>query len=187
MRKFIIAKTGEEVHIGDAIQRIEESKNSFGTIKTIETTTITFNNIGRFIDDGIIKVVDTEDSPKKTRRCAKYVEGNIGRYIVQLASKLGCSINDLINWFNAMNKVYPKAVLDMLLHTIASKFYEEDPEAFNNAKEYYSLRPKDGKVGKVPNITHKYISLFKSVEDAEKARTILKEQLELMYGKQEDN
>lgn len=182
MKKFIIAKTGEEVNIGDFVRETSESKNSFGTIKTVRTTMITMSNIDDFINKGIIKVVETEDLNKDNLHGSKkYLEDNVGYYLEQLASKMHYCTSELIYLLNKMNEVSPKAVLDLLLETVSTSFYEEDPQAFDSAEVYYSLRPKDGKVGKVVNI-NSHIPLFKSVEDAEKARTILKEQLELMYG-----
>lgn len=185
MSKFIIAKTGEEVHIGDTMQRTESYKFSFGTIKTIESVTLTESNIQSFIEEGSIKVVDTAQE-KKTRRAAKFPHDNVGYYVMLAAQRLQCDEKEFAEWLNSMNNAYPKAVLDILLETIAIRFYNEDPQAFDDAENYYSLRPRDGKVGKVTKI-HSHIPLFKSAEDAERARNILKGQLELMYGEQEDN
>lgn len=176
MKKYVITKTGEEVKLGDKIACKQERKTSFGTIKTYQEFTVTGANLGTFIRNGIIEVVE-EKSPKHN--------ADIGNYIDLAAQKMKCSSEDLIDWLEAMNKVCPKAVLDLLLQTIAIKFYNDDPQAFDDAEEYYSLRPRDGKVGKVYNISS-YIPLFKSVEDAEAAREILEDQLKLMYGEQKD-
>lgn len=176
MKKYVITKTGEEVKLGDTIACKQERKTSFGTIKTYQEFTVTGANLGTFIKNGIIKVVESQSPKHKT---------DMGVYIELAAQKMQCNSEDLINWLEAMNKVCPKAVLDLLLQTVAIVFYNDDPQAFDDAEEYYSLRPRDGKVGKVHNISS-YIPLFKSAEDAETAREILKDQLELMYGEQKD-
>ena len=173
--KYVLAKTGEEVNFGDILYCTKEKKTSFGTIKTSGSCLLTPYNVDVFIEKGIIEVrksleVDSKDTD------------NIGFYLEMLSKRIKCSVKELTSWLENMNKVCPKAVLDMLLQEIALAFYNNNPEAFDKAKEYYSLRPRDGKVGKVINI-NSYIPLFKSKEDAEKARNILKGQLALMYGK----
>ena len=80
-----------------------------------------------------------------------------------------------------MNKVCSRAVLDLLLDIIAQVFYNEDPKGFDEAEHYYSIRLHDGKCGEVHKV-HSRIPLFKSEEDVEAAREILKEQLVYMYG-----
>lgn len=174
-RKYVIAKTGEEVKFGDIVAYKYEKETSFGTLVSYQEFTLTPLNIEMFIKKGIIKIVDTPS----------YKEDNLGYYITLAAKKMECSPEDLIKWLDKMNKVCSKAVLDFLLQIIAVEFYHKDMEGFNEATEYYSLKPKDGTVGKV-NVTNAYIPLFKSREEAEKARIILKEQLELMYGKQKN-
>ena len=174
MKKYVIAKTGEEVNFGDIVATTCERVTSFGSIKSYEEFTLTPVNIKTFIENGVIKVVEEGKEPE---------ESNLGYYINIAAKKLKCTKEELIEWLEKMNKVCPKAVFDFLLHIIAIEYYKKDLKAFGEAKAYYSLKPKDGEVGRV-NITSAYIPLFKSREDAEEARKLLKDQLDLMYGKQ---
>lgn len=172
--KYVLAKTGEEVNFGDILYCTKEKRTSFGTIKTSESCLLTPYNVDVFIEKGIIEVrksleVDSKDTD------------NIGFYLEMLSKRMKCSVNELTSWLEKMNKVCPKAVLDILLQEIALAFYNDNPKAFDAAEVYYSLRPKDGKVGKVINI-NSYIPLFKNREDAERARTILNKQLIHMYG-----
>lgn len=182
MKKFILTRTGEEVKIGDTIEGTKIVENSFGTIEVIHTIKISINNIDSLIRKGIIKSVEVSREPDaSTDMEIKSKDDSVGFYIKLLAMKYKRSVKDISEWLNDTNKVCPKAVLDILLQEIAWYFYNIDVNGFDNAEIYYSLRPKDGKVGKVANVST-YIPLFKSVEDAEKARKILKKQLELMYG-----
>lgn len=173
MKKYIIAKTGQPVNIGDTLQGTKDVNTSFGKMKIVEEFLLTEDNFQDFIDIGVIKVVSQ-------RRAVKN-QYDLGKIITLLADRYGKSSEEVTEWLENTNAICPKAVLDILLQEIAIRFYNDDPNAFDEAKEYYSLRPKDGKVGKVSNI-NSYMPLFKSVEDAEKAREILKEQLNRMYG-----
>lgn len=175
MKKYVIAKTGQPINIGDTLQGTKEVNTSFGKMKMVEEILLTEDNIHDFIEAGIIKVVSTRKAVKN--------QYDLGRIITLLADRYGKSANDITEWLEATNAICPKAVFDILLNEISISFYNDNPDAFNAAKEYYSLRPRDGKVGKVHNI-HSYHPLFKSAEDAEKAREILKEQLEHMYGEE---
>lgn len=173
MKKFIIAKTGEEVKLGDTIRGKKNRETSFGTIEIVEDILISRHNINELISRGIVKCVDESKENKNN-------DDNIGFYIELLSLKFKKSVEEIIDWLNATNKVCPKSVFDLLLSEIALHFYNKDVNGFDKAEIYYSLRPRDGKVGKVTNVTS-HVPLFKSAEDAERARKILKEQLEYMY------
>lgn len=181
MKKFIIAKTGEEVKLGDTIRRVRRQKNSFGTIEAVDDVLISIHNINSLIEKGIIKCIDAPKDVNPKNTDIKFDVDSIGFYVKFLSIRYQCSISKVIDWLNATNKICPKAVLDLLLHEIALHFYNADVKGFDEAENYYSLRPRDGKVGKVTNVTS-HVPLFKSAEDAERARKILKEQLEYMYG-----
>ena len=184
MKKFILAETGEEVKMGDTIKGIKKIETSFGTIKSIELIVVSRDNVINLMNRGIIKCIDKKPIDKKLN-IVEDDTNNIGFYIKCLSTKYSRSVEDIIDWLNTTNKICPKAVLDILLAEIALHFYRDDVEGFDNSKAYYSLRLKNGEVGKVVNPS-KYTPLFKSYEDAEKAREILKKQLEFMYGKQEN-
>lgn len=179
MKKYVFVKTGEEVNIGDTIEGTKESKNSFGTIKTKVVIKVTAHNINELIEKRVIKCVES-NNPKND---CEYDRNNIGFYINKLAIRYKRNIDDVISWLEDTNKICSRAVLDILLNEIAIEFYNIDVRSFDSAETYYSIRLKDGKVGEVRNI-YSHIPLFKSKEDAEKARLILKGQLDYMYGEQ---
>ena len=170
--KYILVQTGEEVKFGDMIAYTQKKETSFGILKICSKCTLTPLNIDEYIKRGVIKFVKSDEEDTL----------NISYYIKKLASQYGCTIEELADWLDMTNKICPRAVFDILLQTIALEFYSKDPQAYNKVSEYYSLRIKDGKVGKVTNLNN-YIPLFKNVEDAETARTILSKQLKRMYGK----
>jgi hypothetical protein len=176
MKKYIIVKTKEPVDIGDTIEKSKEISTSFGTIKSVEKILVTVSTIPELIKSGLIKKVEEVAN--------KYdISNNIGYYVSTLAKKYQKSFEEITEWLDKTNKLCPKAVFDILLNEIAIDFYNKNHKAFEDAEEYYSIRLKDGKVGKVTNYID-YLPVFKSVEDAEKARAILKEQLEFMYGRE---
>ena len=180
MKKLVLAKTGEEVKIGETIRGIKSIETSFGLIKSVETIRVTVHNVNSLIERGVIKCIE-EPKVKETTSDDFSDADNIGFYVKILSIRYKKSMKEMIDWLNDTNRVYPKTVLDLLLNEISMHFYNIDVEGFDKAENYYSLRPKDGKVGKVVNI-NKYIPLFKSAEEAERAREILKKQLEYMYG-----
>lgn len=177
--KFIMASTGEEVKIGDTINKVVRAKSSFGTMETLTSIVLTDSSIRNLIINGIIKVIpnsEKEETPEK------YDYKNVGFYIDGLAVKFKRNFSEVVKMLEDINKVCPKAVFDILLQEIATFLRKKDIVAFYKAETMYGLKPKDGTVGKVTNF-NPFIPLFKSAEDAELARAILKEQLELMYGK----
>ena len=179
-RKLVIAETGKEVKFGDLVSYFKEKKTNFGTIRISECYTLTVHNVDILLERGILKLVDAE---KKKSTCPN---NNIGFYLHLLAKKLKCKPEELSAWLEKVNEEYPKVVLDLFLNIISDKLYDDNPKDFDNAETYFGIRAKDGKVGKVVTISD-YIPTFKSKEDAEIARNILKEQLDFMYGEQENN
>lgn len=173
-KKYVIAKTGEEVKIGDKIAYEAERKTSFGTLTVYQEFTVTPANIGTFMQNGIIKRVEYDNNVKKHM--------DLGYYIKVIALQMGCSSEKVIEMLEKLNKVCPKAVLDVLVQVVSAQFYKDDPRAFGDAKCYYGFRGKDGSIGVVPVISP-HVPMFKSKEDAEAAKEILKEQFALMYGK----
>ena len=181
MKKLVLAKTGEEVKMGETIRGIKNIETSFGVIKSIETIRVTVHNVNSLIERGILKCIEEPKVKEPTSADDFSDTDNIGFYVKVLSIRYKKSMKEMIDWLNDTNRIYPKAVLDLLLHEISMHFYSIDVEGFDKAEDYYSLRPRDGKVGKVVNI-NKYIPLFKSAEEAERARKILKKQLKYMYG-----
>lgn len=177
-KKYIIVDTNEEVKIGDVMVGSAKIKTSFGVIEKSYEFTVTESKLKELVKEGVVKCIESKPNRKVTN--------TIGYYIKSLAIKYKCEFEDVIEWLEKTNKVCPKAVLDILLQEISQHFYFEDPQAFDDAKQYYGIRLTDGKVGKV-NVASTYIPLFKSVEDAEYAREILKDQLDMMYGKKQKN
>lgn len=168
-QKFIIKKTGEELHIGDKICLTSIKKTSFGKISSKEILAADEELIESLVNKGLVEVVKSRD-----------IE-DLSFYISILAQKMNIDYDEVVYMLNKLNKVNRRAVLDTLLKVIAEAFYNEDPKAFDEAEHYYSLRPSDGKCGEVHKV-HSYIPLFKSKEDVEAARKLLKEQLISMYG-----
>ena len=171
MKKFILAETGEEVEFGDVI--VEVNENDYSKCTIIQT--VTEYNISYFIEKGIIKEVEDNKNKKEA------IREDLEFYIDLLALRCKKSSKEVTGWLDTMNSFCPKAALDLLLNEIALYFYNVDVEGFDKTDKYFSLRPSDGKVGRVV-IINSHIPLFKSIEDAELARKILNKQLKLVYG-----
>ena len=169
MKKYKIKQTGKEIKIGDTINIVTTRKTSFGVLKTIEKFSVTRELLSVLLKKELIESVE----PVKNEELSFYVE--------MLAQKLGRDYEEVCSMLDDMNKVCSRAVLDLLLDTIAQVFYNDDPQGFDEAEHYYSIRLYDGKCGEVHKV-HSRIPLFKSKEDVEAAREILKDQLVYMYG-----
>ena len=169
MKKYKVKETGKEIKIGDKISLTVSHKTSFGLLNVKKVVIVTKDIIDQLIKRGLVEVI----TPKKNQELSFYVG--------LLAQKLGRDIDEVALMLDDMNKVCPRVVLDLLLDIIAQAFYNEDPEAFDEAENYYSIRLHDGKCGVVHKV-HSHIPLFKSEEDVEAAREMLKDQLIYMYG-----
>ena len=169
MKKYKVKQTGKEIKLGDIIAVVTTRRTSFGVLNMKEVVPLTKDLLNTLIKDGLVEAI----TPKKNEELSFYVG--------LLAQKLGRDYNEVASMLDDMNKVCSRAVLDLLLDTIAQVFYNEDPKGFDEAEHYYSIRLYDGKCGEVHRV-HSRIPLFKSKEDVEAAREILKEQLVYMYG-----
>ena len=176
MKKYRIKSTGEEVNIGDRVSVCKTQRTSFGKLIVKETLYLDERAAKKLIGYGVLEEINTAKAPIS----------DITFYVGILADKLHKSVEEVAEMLEDLNKVCPRAVLDILLNVIATSFYNEDPQAFDEAEHYYSIRLYDGKCGEVHRV-HSNIPLFKSKEDVEAARLILKDQLEFMYGEQEGN
>lgn len=170
-KKYVIVKSGERVKMGDTLVREYNEKTTFGTIIIKEKYTLTPETVEELIEKKIIQPIQVVEGKKL----------NLDSIVNTLATKLDCDLEDTVALLTRLNAINPKIVLNILLQLIADAMYDNDPDDFNKVDCYYSLRHKDGKVGKVINL-NPYITLFKSKEDAETARKILKDQLKFMYG-----
>jgi hypothetical protein len=185
-KKYIIADTGEEVTIGSKIKKDSIMKNSFGILRITETIILDSFNIVDFLKKGIIKCIDveTEDNVKMDEKASRN-PFTLEYYIQKIADNYKCTVDEAIKWLNNTNKFCPKAVLDIFLEVISKEYQRIDGISYHGKiGTYYSLKLKDGTVGKVINPSNRHIPLFKDIKDAEDVRNILKDQLELMYGKQ---
>ena len=176
MKKYKVKRTGEEVNIGDRISLSKTQNFSFGKMISKEIFCLDEITANRLVEYGILEEVEVVEK----------INSDITFYIQLLADRMHKSIEEVADMLNNMNKVCPRAVLDLLLDAIATSFYNDNPQAFDEAEHYYSIRLYDGKCGEVHRI-HSNIPLFKSKADVEAARLILKDQLEFMYGEQEGN
>lgn len=183
---YVLTQTGEKVEFGDVIQKIENITTSFGEMKSITEITLTPNNIQKLIIEGIIecKTVNKEVTEEVTDDAALLYQ-----IFVSLAKDYGIPSDEMAKLLDILNAHCEKAVLDILLAKIAEIFKEKDEDAFAKADTYYTLSSIDGTIRKIRNplYVNKHNPAFKSEEEAKLARKVLKGQLEIMYGKQEDN
>lgn len=174
MKKYVISKTKEPVNIGDVIKKSKRINTPLGYVSIDESYPVTEDVIEELIKEGIVEEVKPSEKNVK-EYSAKDVINN-------LAIKYGTSMQDVSKWLNRTNEICSRAVFDILLKEISFMLYNEDPNAFDEAETYYSVTVT-GKVGKVNNIKNN-IPLFKSEEDANRAKSILHNQLVYMYGEQ---
>ena len=173
MKKYVITRTGETVNIGDTIRKTKKIENSFGTIETIEDVLVTKSNIDSLVKAGVLKCIDTSLNTSKNKRLTLEI------IIESLAKKYNKSVEEIIDWMNTTNKFCPRVVLDLLLHEAAYCLNGRNSN-FMVENTYYTIDSDNGLTRHIPY--SRILPLFKTEEDLELVRKVLKAQFKLMYG-----
>lgn len=173
MEKIINAITKEEVKLGDIISYEREYRLSFGAYKEFTQVKLTELTLNKLLKEGVLKYA-SKDAEELTM---KFIIKKIGE-------NTGKSFDETINMLASLNRVYPKAVLEILKQTIAIYFYNKHPEKYEDAEGYYVF--EDCTRDKIVKVTKKqlskYASIFITYEEAKEAQNLLRDQFELMYG-----
>ena len=181
-QKFIETNSGKSVNIGDYVELYFEKKMSFGTIKSMERHLITEASIPMLLKRGVIKKADGETNIQ--------INSDISYYIQKLANKMEVDTIFMCEWLDKMNKTFPQVVLRILLKQISDEYIEKSGKRISEHQgPYYIISIANGNVIKLEKLPDNdvfinYITLFKKEEEANFAKHILKEQFQLMYGRE---
>lgn len=181
-QKFIEIDSGKPVNIGDYIDLYFEKKMSFGTIKSVERHLVTKYSIPMLLKKGIIKKMDDETNIQ--------INSDISYYVQKLANKMEVDTIFMCEWLDKMNKTFPQVVLRILLKQISDEYIEKSGKRISEHQgPYYIISIANGnivKLEKLPDndVFTNYLTLFKKEEEAKFAKHILKEQFQLMYGRE---
>ena len=180
MKKYVIARTGETVNIGDTIRKTKKIKNSFGTLETIEDVLITESNIDILVKKGVLKCI--ESSPKKEPTKQPCTLNDV---VHRIAQEYKLSDEDMIKWMDTTNKFCPATVLSLLFWGVSKcldGFYGKRSPLDDNKRYWCITEIGVHRTIMPPGYTASMYPVFPSKKDAETASELLKDQFKYMYG-----
>lgn len=172
MKKYVIVGTNSEVRMGGIVEvRFPFDELGIGIIEY----PVTEKTIPFLLERGIIKEV-SEDS-----------EINIDDVVKHLADRIGWNIENLDKYLNNLYKIYPVAVFSIILRELAIIMDEKYPDHINKSKEIWSISTLSGEIvrikclNKIKNFRN--FAAFRTLEDALKAKKIMKRALEDLFNR----
>ena len=176
--KMYLSTTNEPVSFGDVISLENEFTHEyFGKVITKTEVTVSEENIGTLISEGIIIVEhDTE------------CDYNIIRSTVirRMATRYKWEEKRVVRILNTIDSVHPAASVQMILKEIAMMLDEKYSGHISNTDELYVISLADGEIHPIKRETIKSfrnIAVFRSVGDAELAKNILGDKLTNLFSK----
>lgn len=174
--KMYLKETNEEIAFGDVIVFDETFTHEyFGTVTSTMEVTLTEHNLQHFIDDDIVYVVDD------TTVDYDIIRGNV---ISRMAKRYGWEEKRLIRILNTLDGVHPSASVQMILKEIALLLDEKHPGYIGKSEEMYVISMGDGNIYPInkDNIKNfRNIAVFRTVGDAELAKSILGDKLTSLF------
>lgn len=174
MHKYRVKSTGKPVKINDVITIIKEKKTSFGDFKSTTTVLVTEHNINALIKTGIIEEVKPQ--PK--------LNMELGHYVERLAKQFEVSIDEMADILDKINKVFPRATLDLLLKSIYDEFVEIglEKKTINYPRVVYYIDKITGDINSISTCHGVGHIVFTSYDNIALARLIVAKQIQLIYG-----
>ena len=181
-KRFRVKGGGTACDIGDTIALVsmEDSPFGFGSCETMRKITLDDDDIiNLLVKRGILEPIETEEETF----VKKYME-----YASELAEELNFEVDDFLEFLGDLYCISPLAVLQLFTKKIADSLRTKDD--IPNEKWYYisvyngktyplNKKPSNPKYAKV-------MAVFKTKEQAEYARNVLKRMLLDVYGEQKD-
>lgn len=174
MKKYVVTGTNSEVRMGGIVEvRFPFDELGIGIIKYPVTEEI----IPFLLEKGIIEEI-SEPS-----------EIDIDDVVKHLASRIGWNIENLDKYLDNLYKIYPAAVFSIILRELAIIMDEKYPDHINKSKEIWSISTLNGEIVRVKNLNKiknfKNFAAFRTLEDALKAKKIMKRALEDLFNRNE--
>lgn len=174
MMKFIVAKSGKEINLGDKILIVGAVNTPVGMIKAQKTITVTKELMSKFIKDGKVNVVEEKDTNK--------IWSNA---IESLSKKTNWKEEKLLNILTTLHLANPWAATQMVLREIAIELDKKYDDHINKSEKIYVISPQDGRIHEVNKKTvknYKAFPAFRSIEDAKIACSLIREHLKSIFS-----
>ena len=174
MMKFIVAKSGKEINLGDKILIVGAVNTPVGMIKAQKTVTVTKELMSKFIKDGKVNVVEEKDTNK--------IWSNA---IESLSKKTNWKEEKLLNILTTLHLANPWAATQMVLREIAIELDKKYDDHINKSEKIYAISPQDGRIHEINKKTvknYKAFPAFRSIEDAKIACSLIREHLKSIFS-----
>lgn len=174
MMKFIVAKSGKEINLGDKILIVGAVNTPVGMIKAQKTVTVTKELMSKFIKDGKVNVVEEKDTNK--------IWSNA---IESLSKKTNWKEEKLLNILTTLHLANPWAATQMVLKEIAIELDKKYDDHINKSEKIYAISPQDGRIHEINKKTvknYKAFPAFRNIEDAKIACSLIREHLKSIFS-----
>lgn len=174
MMKFIVAKSGKEINLGDKILIVGAVNTPVGMIKAQKTVTVTKELMSKFIKDGKVNVVEEKDTNK--------IWSNA---IESLSKKTNWKEEKLLSILTTLHLANPWAATQMVLKEIAIELDKKYDDHINKSEKIYAISPQDGRIHEINKKTvknYKAFPAFRSIEDAKIACSLIREHLKSIFS-----
>ena len=174
MMKFIVAKSGKEINLGDKILIVGAVNTPVGMIKAQKIVTVTKELMSKFIKDGKVNVVEEKDTNK--------IWSNA---IESLSKKTNWKEEKLLNILTTLHLANPWAATQMVLREIAIELDKKYDDHINKSEKIYAISPQDGRIHEINKKTvknYKAFPAFRSIEDAKIACSLIREHLKSIFS-----
>ena len=174
MMKFIVAKSGKEINLGDKILIVGAVNTPVGMIKAQKIVTVTKELMSKFIKDGKVNVVEEKDTNKIWNNA-----------IESLSKKTNWKEEKLLNTLTTLHLANPWAATQMVLREIAIELDKKYDDHINKSEKIYAISPQDGRIHEVNKKTvknYKAFPAFRSIEDAKIACSLIREHLKSIFS-----
>ena len=174
MMKFIVAKSGKEINLGDKILIVGAVNTPVGMIKAQKIVTVTKELMSKFIKDGKVNVVEEKDTNKIWNNA-----------IESLSKKTNWKEEKLLNILTTLHLANPWAATQMVLREIAIELDKKYDDHINKSEKIYAISPQDGRIHEVNKKTvknYKAFPAFRSIEDAKIACSLIREHLKSIFS-----
>ena len=174
MKKFIVAKSGKEINLGDKILIVEAVNTPVGMIEALKIIIVTKELMSKFIKDGKVNVVEEKDTNK--------IWSNA---IESLSKKTNWKEEKLLNILTTLHLANPWAATQMVLREIAIELDKKYDDLINESEKIYAISPQDGRIHEINKKTvknYKAFPAFRSIEDAKIACSLIREHLKSIFS-----
>lgn len=174
MMKFIVAKSGKEINLGDKILIVGAVNTPVGMIKAQKTVTVTKELMSKFIKDGKVNVIEEKGTNK--------IWSNA---IENLSKKTNWKEEKLLNILTTLHLANPWAATQMVLKEIAIELDKKYDDHINKSEKIYAISPQDGRIHEINKKTvknYKAFPAFRSIEDAKIACSLIREHLKSIFS-----